>query len=66
METHRYPNKNGLTVIWKPKLCQHSGICTKTLPKVYDPKARPWITPDNASNQELIDQINRCPSGALT
>ena len=36
------------------------------LPKVYNPKAKPWIQPDNASTEELIAQIDKCPSGALT
>lgn len=32
-----------LTIIWQPELCQHAGICVKTLPGVYKPKERPWI-----------------------
>lgn len=55
-----------LTVIWKAEKCIHSGICARTLPNVYKPKERPWITPENASTQELKDQIDRCPSGALS
>ena len=54
------------TVIWKPKLCIHSEICVKTLPKVYDPNGKPWIKPENASVAALKSQINKCPSGALT
>lgn len=55
-----------VVIIWKPHLCVHSGICVKTLPDVYDPKARPWINAEGADSQALIDQINACPSGALT
>ena len=55
-----------LTVVWKPKLCIHAGNCVKHLPQVYDPKARPWITVTNATTGELIEQINTCPSGALS
>ena len=58
--------KNELTVVWKPKLCIHSAICVKELPNVYDPKAKPWITPENASVAELKAQIAKCPSGALS
>ncbi len=66
-KTIRYPHPNGeITVIWKPEKCIHAGICVKTLPQVYDPKGRPWITPETASTEELIDQINHCPSGALS
>lgn len=38
----------------------------KMLPKVYNPKERPWIKIENATTAELIDQIGKCPSGALT
>jgi len=54
-----------ITIIWKPDLCQHSGICVRTLPKVYHPKEHPWITPEHATTDELINQVKRCPSGAL-
>lgn len=54
------------TVVWKPKKCIHAEICVKTLPKVYDPKAKPWINPENATVEELKSQIDKCPSGALT
>ena len=55
-----------LTIIWQPDLCQHSGICVKTLPQVYNPKERPWVKRENATTDELIAQINKCPSGALS
>ena len=54
-----------LTIIWQPDLCQHSGICVKTLPQVYNPKERPWVKIENATTDELIAQINKCPSGCL-
>ncbi len=55
-----------ITVKWQPKVCQHAAICVKTLPKVYNPKATPWIAVDNASTEELKNQISQCPSGALS
>ena len=55
-----------LTIIWQPGLCQHSGICVKTLPKVYNPQERPWVKIENATTEELIAQIKKCPSGALS
>jgi uncharacterized Fe-S cluster protein YjdI len=55
-----------ITIVWQPKLCQHSGICVKTLPKVYNPKATPWIAIENAPTEALKEQIRKCPSGALT
>lgn len=65
MEEHEYSNGE-ITIIWKPNLCQHAKVCVKTLPKVYNPSDRPWIHPDNATSNELIDQVSKCPSGALT
>lgn len=55
-----------LTVIWKPKTCIHAAECVKRLPNVYKPDEKPWIQVENASTQELIDQVNACPSGALS
>ncbi len=62
---HEYTNGE-LTVIWQPELCQHSGICVKTLPNVYKPGEKPWITAENATTDELKNQIAKCPSGALS
>ncbi|MDH6312184.1 putative Fe-S cluster protein YjdI [Parabacteroides sp. PFB2-10] len=55
-----------ITIVWQPALCAHAGICVKTLPKVYRPQERPWITIENATTAELIDQVKQCPSGALS
>jgi len=55
-----------ITIKWQPKVCQHAAICVKMLPKVYDPKGKPWIQIENASTEELKDQISKCPSGALS
>lgn len=55
-----------VTIIWRPEICQHAGICVKMLPQVYNPKERPWVKPNNATTEQLIEQINLCPSRALT
>jgi len=65
MEKIKEYQKGDFTVVWEPKKCVHSGICVKTLPKVYNPKDRPWIKPENASVEALKKQIDACPSGAL-
>jgi len=57
---------NGITVTWKPALCIHSGICFRGLPLVFDPRRRPWIELQNADNDEITAQVERCPSGALS
>lgn len=63
--TKKYTNGD-LTVVWKPKLCTHSGICVQTLPEVYNPSEKPWIKAENASVEALKSQIGKCPSGALS
>jgi uncharacterized Fe-S cluster protein YjdI len=55
-----------LTIVWQPRLCAHSGNCVKALPQVYKPKAKPWISIENASSEALVAQIQTCPSGALS
>lgn len=65
MSQHEYTNGD-VTIIWKPEICQHSGICIKTLPKVYRPTEKPWIKAENATSEELIDQVAKCPSTALS
>lgn len=65
MEEKTYTNGE-LTIIWKAEKCIHAGVCARTLPNVYKPKERPWITAENANTAALIAQIDRCPSGALS
>ena len=55
-----------IAIIWQPDRCIHAGICWRTLPQVYHPAERPWVTPERATTAELIAQIDRCPSKALT
>lgn len=65
MKTIEYTNGD-VTILWKPDKCIHSGICVKMLPQVYNPKERPWVKPNNATSEELIEQVSKCPSGALS
>ncbi|WP_111682048.1 (4Fe-4S)-binding protein [Winogradskyella tangerina] len=55
-----------VTVVWEAGKCIHSAMCVKGLPDVFQPDARPWISVDAASTEELIDTIKKCPSGALS
>ena len=61
----KYANDD-ITVVWKPELCKHSGRCVTQLPKVFDLKAHPWINAKGADTQTIIDQVNKCPTGALS
>lgn len=58
--------KDDLTIVWDANKCIHAGVCVQRLPKVYDPKAKPWVKPENATKEELIKQLDQCPSGALS
>jgi uncharacterized Fe-S cluster protein YjdI len=55
----------GIVVTWESGRCQHSTECVRGLPQVFDTKARPWIAPDGATADELVEAIDRCPSYAL-
>ena len=55
-----------VTIVWNPDICIHSGICVRGLPNVFQPKDKPWIKIDQASTQELVSQVKKCPSGALS
>lgn len=63
--TLRYTNGD-ITVIWKPDRCTHSGKCVRGLPGVFDVARRPWIDPNGGTSEEIIRQVEQCPSGALT
>ena len=65
MKKKEYTNGD-VTISWEPDKCIHSSICLKTLPNVYSLKERPWIKMENAISKELIDQVGKCPSKALS
>ena len=64
-ETHHYTNGD-VTVVWKPKVCIHSGNCWRGLIEVFNPKKRPWIEMSGATTEKIIEQVKKCPSGALS
>jgi putative redox protein len=55
-----------ITVEWKPDLCKHSGRCVTQLPKVFNLKTHPWVTITGADTNTIIEQVNKCPTGALS
>ena len=63
--TKKYSNGE-VTIVWKPDLCIHSGICFRGLGEVFDPRKKPWITPEGSTTDRIIDQVKKCPSGALS
>jgi uncharacterized Fe-S cluster protein YjdI len=65
VSTHKYTNGE-VTIVWKPDTCIHSRICWTELRQVFDPTKRPWIKMDEADTEKIIEQVRRCPSGALS
>ncbi len=55
----------GITVTWDASRCRHATECVRGLPLVFDPTRRPWITPEAAAVDDVIDVVDRCPSYAL-
>lgn len=64
-EVKEYSNGE-ITVVWKPDLCIHSGVFARGLPEVFNPKARPWVKVEGATSDEIVNQVSKCPSGALS
>ena len=52
MEIVREYTNGELTVIWKPGLCTHAGVCVRMLPQVYRPRLRPWVDPTRATTRQ--------------
>lgn len=56
-------------MVWQPQSCIHSTICWKELtglPKVFNPRERPWIKMEGSNTLTIIEQVKKCPSGALS
>lgn len=58
-----------ITIVWKPESCIHSTVCWKKatgLPNVFQPNTKPWIKVEGATTEEIKNQVDKCPSGALS
>jgi len=60
----RYDGEN-ITVTFDLKRCVHARNCWLTLPQVFDPSKRPWVSPDAAPAEDIAAMVRNCPSGAL-
>jgi uncharacterized Fe-S cluster protein YjdI len=65
-EVKRKYSNGEVTIVWKPDLCIHAANCFNELPEVFAPWDRPWVHPEGASTERIIQQVKRCPSGALS
>lgn len=55
-----------ITVRYDVDRCIHAAECVRGLGRVFDPDARPWVDPDGASADEIVEVVSRCPTGALS
>ena len=55
----------GIVVTFDPEVCQHTGVCLRGLPDVFDVNRKRWVRPELSSPEEVAAQVRRCPSGAL-
>ena len=63
--TKEYTNGE-ITIIWQHDKCIHSANCVNGLPLVFQPDEKPWIKVEGATTEQLISQIDQCPSKALS
>ena len=47
-------------------ICAHAGRCTDGLAAVFKYKSEPWIDPQGAAVEQIIEALRHCPSGALS
>ena len=58
--------RDNITVLWKPELCIHSKKCWQELPEVFNPRVRQWVNMQGADSDRIMEQVSKCPSGALS
>ena len=57
---------NEITVHDNRRMCSHSAECLRNLESVFRLGERPWINPDGATFESIIETVKKCPSGALS
>jgi uncharacterized Fe-S cluster protein YjdI len=65
-ESEKTYSNGEITVLWKPGMCIHSGKCVQGLGEVFNVRARPWINLSGSNTPRIIQQVEQCPSGALS
>ena len=53
-------------MVWDGRLCIHIGECGRAKGELFVGGRNPWCVPDLAEEDEVVDVVERCPSGALT
>jgi uncharacterized Fe-S cluster protein YjdI len=55
-----------ISIVWKSGLCIHSAKCVQGLGEVFNIHVGPWINIEGSSTDRIIQQVEQCPSGALS
>jgi putative redox protein len=58
-------SNDDITVTFNPRKCINAEKCAKGLPGVFRQAVIPWVKLDGATAEEIINQVKKCPSGAL-
>lgn len=56
---------DGIVVEWYASRCIHSGNCARALPRVFNPRRKPWIDATASTADRIAAAVENCPSGAL-
>ena len=54
-----------ITVTYEPCRCIHAEKCAKELSEVFRTSVIPWSNLEGSETDRVIEQVKRCPSGAL-
>lgn len=65
-QTEKTYETESIKIYWRPDICKHAGECVRGLPSVFNVNKNPWVSPQNATTEEIMSVIDRCPSKALT
>lgn len=60
-----YPGER-IEVSWDGRLCIHIGECGRAQGELFEDGRQPWCQPNAVSEDEVINVVKRCPTGALT
>jgi uncharacterized Fe-S cluster protein YjdI len=58
-------SNSDITVTYQPCKCINAERCAKELSDVFRNSVIPWIDLDGAPAKKIIQQVRKCPSGAL-
>ncbi len=57
---------SNIDVVWDGRLCIHIAECGRAKGELFVAGRQPWCQPDLVTLDEVVDVVERCPTGALT